>query len=148
MDKLDRITVRRMVTPSLYLQGKGAIYYLGQKAFTFGDKAYVVGGSTALAVAGDRIKKSLASSGIEVVGWTDSVKDCTHATINRLADAGKHSKAHFVIGDGLRGVDRPSSSDADDEVPLAVFARIRQSIDRCMSAVLDRVRPANDLDAA
>ena len=100
MDKLDRITVRRMVTPSLYLQGKGAIYYLGQKAFTFGDKAYVVGGSTALAVAGDRIKKSLASSGIEVVGWTDSVKDCTHATINRLADAGKHSKAHFVIGVG------------------------------------------------
>jgi glycerol dehydrogenase len=100
MDKFERITIRKMVTPSLYLQGKGAIYYLGQKAFTFGDKAYVVGGSTALQVAGDRIKKSLVSNGIEVVGWRDSVKDCTHETINRLAEEGRRTKAHFVVGVG------------------------------------------------
>ena len=94
------IAIRKMVTPSLYLQGKGAIYHLGQKALTFGDKAYVVGGHTALQAAGDRIKKSLASNGIEVVGWNDSVKECTYDTINRLADEGKHLKAHFVVGVG------------------------------------------------
>jgi glycerol dehydrogenase len=93
-------SIRRMVTPSLYLQGKGAIYYLGQKAFPYGDKAYVIGGATALSVAGERVKKSLASNGIDIVGWDDSVKDCTHFTMNRLIEHGKHAKPHFVIGIG------------------------------------------------
>ena len=100
MDKLEKITIRRMVTPSLYIQGKGAIYYLGQKAFPFGDKANVIGGSTALSVAGERVKKSLVSNGIETVGWNDSVKECTHRTIGRLVEEGKHLKAHFVVGVG------------------------------------------------
>lgn len=100
MDDVRRIAVRRMVTPSLYLQGKGAIYYLGQKAFAFGDKAFVVGGATALRAAGDRVKKSLTSNGIEIVGWNDSVKECTHSAIRRISEAGKGSKAHFVVGVG------------------------------------------------
>jgi glycerol dehydrogenase len=95
-----KASVRKMVTPSLYLQGKGAIYYLGQKAFPYGDKAYVIGGATALSVAGERVKKSLASNGIDIVGWDDSVKDCTHFTMNRLIEHGKHAKPHFVIGIG------------------------------------------------
>ena len=94
------VTSRKMVTPSLYLQGKGAIYYLGQKALHFGDKAYVIGGSTALSVAGDRVRKSLESNGIDIVGWNDSVKYCTHATINKLVEDGKQLKAHFVVGVG------------------------------------------------
>ncbi|MCU0852955.1 MAG: glycerol dehydrogenase [Thermoplasmata archaeon] len=100
MDKLEKIAIRRMLTPSLYIQGKGAIYYLGQKAFAFGDKAYVIGGPTALNVAGERIKKSLVSNGIEVVGWNDSVRECTHKTIEKLAESGKQMKAHFVVGVG------------------------------------------------
>ena len=88
------------MTPSLYLQGKGAIYYLGQKAYPYGDKAYVIGETIALSVAGDRIKKSLSSNGIDIVGWNDSVKECTHAAINKLTDEGKRAKPHFVIGVG------------------------------------------------
>jgi len=94
------VVMRKMVMPSLYLQGKGAIYYLGQKALPLGDKAYVIGGTTALEVAGERIRRSLSSNGIEIVGWNDSVKECTHNTINRLVDEGKHMKAHFVVGVG------------------------------------------------
>lgn len=106
MTALEPIKIRKMVTPSLYIQGKGAIYYLGQKAFPYGDKGYVVGGASALTAAGDRIRKSLVSNGIEVVGWNDSVKDCTHATIARLAEEGKHLKPHFVVGvGGGRAVD-------------------------------------------
>jgi len=93
-------SIRRMVTPSLYLQGKGAIYYLGQKAFQYGDKAFVIGGATALSIAGDRVKKSLSSNGIDIVGWNDSVKECTHFAMNRLIEEGKHAKPHFVIGVG------------------------------------------------
>jgi glycerol dehydrogenase len=84
----------------MYIQGKGAIYYLGQKAFPYGDKALVVGGATALSVAGDRIRKSLTSNGIETVGWIDTVKDCTYGTINKIVDETKHLKPHFVIGAG------------------------------------------------
>jgi glycerol dehydrogenase len=99
-------TFRKMVTPSLYIQGKGAIYYLGQKARQFGDKTLVVGGTTALSVAGDRIRKSLSSNGIEAVGWNDTVKDCTFGTINRIVDESKHLKPHFVVGvGGGRAVD-------------------------------------------
>jgi len=95
-----------MVAPPLYIQGKGALHYLGQKAFPYGDKAYVVGGRTALSAAGDKARKSLVSNGIEVVGWNDSVKECTHATIDRLAEEGRRLKPHFVIGvGGGRAVD-------------------------------------------
>lgn len=93
-------SVRKMVTPSLYLQGKGAIYYLGQKAIPYGDKTFVIGGATAIAAAGDRVRKSLTSNGIEAVAWDDSVKDCTEGTMTRLIEAGKKAKPHFVIGVG------------------------------------------------
>ena len=91
---------RKMVLPMMYLQGKGAIYHLGQKARPVGTRAYVVGGRTALAAAGDRVRKSLESNGIEVAGWNDSVKECTKATIDSLSEQGRHLKAHFVVGVG------------------------------------------------
>lgn len=106
MTALRPITIRRMVAPQLYIQGKGALHYLGQKAFPYGDKAFVVGGRTALSAAGDKVRKSLVSNGIEAVGWNDSVKKCTHATIDGLAEEGRRLKPHFVIGvGGGRAVD-------------------------------------------
>ena len=118
MDDVKRISIRRMVTPSLYIQGKGAIYYLGQKAFVFGDKAFVIGGSTALQAAGDRVRKSLVSNGIEIVGWNDSVKECTHSAIRRISEAGKESKAHFVVGvGGGRAIDTAKAVASKMKVP-------------------------------
>lgn len=106
MMNLKPIAVRKLVSPSLYIQGKGALYLLGQKAFPYGDKAYVVGGRTALGAAGDKVRKSLVSNGIEAVGWSDDVRDCTHATISRLVEEGKRLRPHFVIGvGGGRAVD-------------------------------------------
>jgi len=106
MTDLRPIAIRKMVAPQLYIQGKGALHYLGQKAFPYGDKAYVVGGRTALSVAGEKVRKSLLSNGIEAVGWNDSVKECSYATIDRLADEGRRLKPHFVIGvGGGRAVD-------------------------------------------
>lgn len=92
--------MRKMVTPSLYLQGRGAIYHLGQKAQAYGNRAFVIGGSTALSVAGDKVRKSLESNGIEVVLWESGVKECTWATVNRLTDAGRKAAPHFVVGVG------------------------------------------------
>lgn len=92
--------VRKMVMPMLYLQGKGAIYHLGQKAAPFGTRAYIVGGRTALSLAGDKVRRSLETNGIEVALVDDSVKECTHQAIHALVDKAKHSNVHFVVGVG------------------------------------------------
>lgn len=97
-DRLDR--TRKMVTPSLYLQGKGAVYYLGQKAQSLGNRAFVIGGNRALAAVGDRVRKSLESNGVDIVLWDDGVKECTMAGIDRLVDAGRKAAPHFVVGVG------------------------------------------------
>ena len=97
-DIMDRS--RKMVTPSLYLQGKGAVFHLGKKAQAYGNRAFVIGGRTALAVVGDKVRKSLESNGTEVVLWDDGVSECTMAAINRLAEAGKRASPHFVVGVG------------------------------------------------
>ncbi len=116
------ISIRKMSTPSLYLQGKGAIYHLGPKSLPLGDKAFVVGGHTALSIAGERIRKSLDSSGIEVVGWKDDVKDCTHAKIDRLAEDCKRCKGHFVIGvGGGRAVDTAKAVAWKSKVPVVTI---------------------------
>jgi len=91
---------RKLVLPSLYIQGKGALYYLGQRARPLGTKAYVIGGRTALSVTGERIRKSLEANGIEIVSLVDSVKECTHATIDGLVAKGKKAEPHFVVGVG------------------------------------------------
>lgn len=92
--------VRKMVMPMLYLQGKGAIYHLGQKAAPFGTRAYVVGGRTALSVAGEKVRKSLESNGVEVALQDDSVRECTHEAIHALSEKARHSNIHFVVGVG------------------------------------------------
>ena len=91
---------RKMVMPMLYLQGKGAIYHLGQKAAPFGTRAYVVGGRTAVSVAGDRVRKSLETNGIDVALVDDTVKECTHSKVNSLTEKARHANVHFVVGVG------------------------------------------------
>ncbi len=115
---MDAIPIRKMVMPGLYLQGKGAIYHLGQRAYVYGDKAFVIGGNTALEVAGERIRKSLVSNGIETVGWKNTVTECTHAVITKLAEEAKHHGAHFVIGvGGGRAIDTAKAVAARVKVP-------------------------------
>jgi glycerol dehydrogenase len=91
---------RMLVAPSLYIQGKGATHHLGERAKALGTKAYVIGGRTAMSVSGERIRKSLEASGIEVVALKDDVSSCTHGTIDRLVQHGTGFKPDFVVGVG------------------------------------------------
>jgi glycerol dehydrogenase len=91
---------RKLVLPGHYIQGKGAIYHLGRMARPLGTKAYVIGGATALSVAGGRVRKSLESNGLEVCAWQDDVRHCTPGTIERLVSAGSKARPHLVVGVG------------------------------------------------
>lgn len=113
---------RRLATPSLYLQGDGAADLLGRNAQPYGNRAYVIGGATALSAVGDRVRRSLESSGIEPVLWEAGVKECTMPTVNRLADAGRGAAPHLVVGvGGGKAVDTAKAVAWKLKVPSAVL---------------------------
>ncbi|WEU39669.1 MAG: glycerol dehydrogenase [Candidatus Odinarchaeum yellowstonii] len=89
-----------LVSPARYVQGRGAIYKIGEQVKLLGKKAVIFGGPTAMKVTGDIITESLKKNGVEVVHKDDTVKECTHNTINRLASIGTEYKADIVIGIG------------------------------------------------
>ena len=97
---------RKLVAASLYIQGRGAISQLGENARRLGTKAYLIGGRTALSITEAAIRESLGESGVGIVVSSSDVKDCTHATIDRLVENGKEARPDFVVGvGGGRAVD-------------------------------------------
>jgi len=89
-----------MVMPGLYVQGRGAVQLLGERALPYGNRAYVIGGKTALSVAGPSARESLESAGIDIVLWRDDVRECTSGAINDLTRLGRELSPHFVVGVG------------------------------------------------
>jgi glycerol dehydrogenase len=97
---------RKLIANSLYIQGRGAIALVGKHSRQLGSRAFVIGGRTALSITEERIRASMDESGVEIVAIDDTVKDCTHATIDRLVDKGRGAKPDFVVGvGGGRAVD-------------------------------------------
>ncbi len=98
--------LRKLIATSLYIQGRGAIALLGEHVRPLGSRAFIIGGRTALSITEERIRASLEASGVDVVALDDTVKDCTHATIDRLVEKGGEARPDIVIGvGGGRAVD-------------------------------------------
>jgi len=91
---------RKMLMPSVYIQGRGALDCIGQRASALGKRAFVIGEKIALSITEKQVRESLASEDVEIVSWTDAVKECTYKAIDELAREGKRRKAEFVIGVG------------------------------------------------
>jgi len=89
-----------MVMPLRYVQGPGALELLGPHAAILGRSAYVIGESVALSIAGERVRKSLASAGISISLWVDTVKECTHANIDGLSARADGADVDLVVGVG------------------------------------------------
>lgn len=84
------------MAPSRYIQGPGTINEIGTYAAGLGTKALVVGGKTALTVAGENVKASLDKSG--VAGHREAFNgQCSEKEISRLVDIGKSQNVDLVI---------------------------------------------------
>jgi glycerol dehydrogenase len=89
-----------LIAPNRFVIGAGAIDQIGEYIKRIGDRVLLLGGKTALSLTRARIKKSLAEHKVEIVGEDDTIKMCTHKTINRLVDLGNKVRANAVIGVG------------------------------------------------
>lgn len=91
---------RKVVLPSRYVQGRGAIDSIGSYAAELGSRPLVVAGRRAFAAVGHRLNASLESAGVPVVGHDDSVTECTHAKIDAVRSKAEELGADIVIGSG------------------------------------------------
>jgi glycerol dehydrogenase len=95
MGKFSRI----LIAPGKYVQGRNAIYELGNEITQLGDRVLVVGGKTGLSVTREGRDKSFAEIGIFQVEETFS-GECTYAEVDRLVDRGMKENCNIVIASG------------------------------------------------
>lgn len=89
-----------LVAPSRYVQGRNAIKEIGHHVKLLGKNALIVGGTTALSLTKETISESLEKNGVSIVHIESGVKECTQATIDKLAGIGSENKAEVIIGVG------------------------------------------------
>jgi glycerol dehydrogenase len=88
-----------MIAPNRYVQGPGVLAELGQHIAHLGNKAFILGGPTALALAREAAAEGLAAQGISAI-WQEFSGHCTIAAAEELAAKAKQAEAQVVIGVG------------------------------------------------
>jgi glycerol dehydrogenase-like iron-containing ADH family enzyme len=88
-----------VVSPTVVINGEGAIARVGELAAGIGTRALVIGGSVSYPVTGERIEASLAAAGV-AFSVTTYGRDCCEADQERLADLIRDSGAQVVVGAG------------------------------------------------
>ncbi len=88
------------LAPNRYVRESGVIQKAGSYLNHLGKKTMLVGGKTALSIAGDVIKASLEREGVEVLGPTWYGGECSWENIDHLADLLHAAQVDYVIGIG------------------------------------------------
>ena len=91
---------RKVVLPSRYVQGRHAIESIGSNASELGTRPFVVSGKRAFATVGPRMRESLEAAGAPVIGYDDSITECTYAKIESVRSKVEELGADLVIGSG------------------------------------------------
>jgi glycerol dehydrogenase len=89
-----------MILPSKYVQGAGVLNQLGTYVKQYGERPFVVSGRTSFSKVKARVQASLLSAGIPLVGYVDSVTECTRAKINEVSAKAEEIDVDIVIGCG------------------------------------------------
>lgn len=91
---------RKVIMPSRYVQGSGAIDDIGALTAAIGGRPYVVAGRTAFSKVRERLEASLAGAGSPLVGFYDGVTECTYRTIDAAIASSSEADADLIIGCG------------------------------------------------
>jgi glycerol dehydrogenase len=92
--------VRKMILPAKYVQGEGVLGQLGAHVKQLGERPFVVSGKTSFSKVKARVQASLLAAGVPLVGFDDSVVECTHAKINAISTRAEELDVDVVIGCG------------------------------------------------
>jgi len=89
------------IAPAAYVQGPGVLDDAGRHfGGLAGERAYVLGGETALSVAGERVSEGLREAGIDVAETQRGVEKCTRPGIAAVAERVETANADLVVGVG------------------------------------------------
>jgi glycerol dehydrogenase len=87
-------------SPAIYVQGPEASKDTGKYCGHLGKKAFIMGGTTALKIAGENVRNSLAENGVEVADEYPGVWLCSDTENDKVTEAAKASEADFIVGVG------------------------------------------------
>lgn len=88
-----------LAVPGRYVQGAGVLHEIGKHISALGDRALIIGGSTALSVSQEKIANSLRHEDVAPMVCRFN-GECTENEIDRLAKIAKEESANVVIGVG------------------------------------------------
>jgi len=91
---------RRLILPAKYLQGPGVLSQLGAHVRQHGERPFAVGGATAFSKIRARIQASLLAAGVPLVGYDDTVTECTKAKIGETASRAEALDADVIVACG------------------------------------------------
>ena len=91
---------RKVIMPSKYVQGFGAIKDMGSFCPLYGSRPFVIAGRTAFSKIRLPLTASLEDAGTPLVGYDDGVKECTYAGIDSAAAESSRAEANLIIGCG------------------------------------------------
>lgn len=117
-----------LASPSRFIMGQDVIDEMGKYVTTIGKKAFIIGGSTALAKTQARIEKTLIDNGVSILAVEKGIKMSTHSEVNRLVEIGKSLNPDIVIGVGggvVADTAKPVASKLD--VPVVTVPTVASS---------------------
>lgn len=111
---------------------------LGAFVKQYGERPYVVSGRTGFSKVRARVQASLLSAGIPLVGYDDSVSECTHAKISEIVRKGEDLDIDVIIGcGGGKAVDTAKATGEKLHVPvITVPTQCATNADGMADAVL------------
>ncbi|MDH3365782.1 MAG: glycerol dehydrogenase [Thermoplasmata archaeon] len=135
---MSRSGFRTVILPSRYVQGAGAIDDIGSFVATLGSKPFVVAGRTSFSEVGARIQASAEAAGSSLVGYVDSVRECTYGKIDGVITESAGVGADVIIGcGGGKAVDTAKAVADKQSLPvITVPTQCATNADQMADAVI------------
>lgn len=115
----------RLPFPAKIIRGAGALSQLGDICKTQGNRAFILGGKTALAKTKDKIHVALTQAGVEVIASEWYGGEVTQENIHHLAEQAVRNKADFILAvGGGKALDTGKATAAECRLPIITVPTI------------------------